>query len=178
MKKLSLIICSIFFVFIVNAQTKILSYGIGPVASFPVGDFGNAAGVGFGGEIHVDYPLTKHFEAFGQGGFQSFIGKSIAGVSNSTVSAPSFIFGTRYYINNFHVGLGIGYTSFIRKYDEDGVSLSPQVGIRISNFNLIAHYTLTNASGGNLPGGSNHYNIIGLKLIYKLSNIFENSKMY
>ena len=174
MKKVALIICSVFFVFIVNAQNnkyKVMSFGIGPMVSLPVGNLGSVSGVGFGGEIDLDYTLNKHYEAFGQVAYQAFPGKA----GFSSYDAPSFVFGARYYITNrFHVGLGLGYINYVLPlYDEDGLDINPQIGYRFGNFNLMAQYTYSKVGGGQLAQGGVNYNVIGLKLTYKLSSIFQ-----
>ena len=174
MKKVTLFICSLLFVFAINAQEKIMSYYIGPVVSLPVGDFGNAAGLGFGGEIQADYPFSSKVEGFGQGGFQSYSAKSINGVSQKAFATPTLTLGARYIINKFSVGLGVNYSSYMAKYTEDGVGLSPQIGVKIKSFNIILHYTQTYVSGAAF--GSSHFNSFGLKLFYRLSDIFENQK--
>ncbi len=175
MKKITLLFTAVLFVFIVNAQEKILSYYVGPVVSLPISNFSNVAGLGFGGEFQVDYPFSQHIEGFGQAGFQSFSGKTIGGVSQQSFSAPSVLIGARYNINKLSFGLGAGYTSYLAKYTDDGISVSPQIGLKFSNFNLVAHYTLTFVNGGAI--GSSQFSSFGLKLFYRLFDIFENRKL-
>jgi|GEM_PF-1026691 len=174
MKKITLFFTSLLFVFIVNAQEKILSYYLGPVVSVPTSDFGQVAGMGFGGEFQVDYPFGKHIDGFAQGGFQSFSVKNLNGHKYTAFSTPTFLLGSRYNFNKFSFGLGIGYNSYLSRYTEDGVSIDPQIGFKINNFNIIAHYNVTYVSGAAFT--SSHFNFFGLKLFYRLSDIFENPK--
>ena len=170
MKKAALLITVIFFAFAGKAQYNEFSYYVGPVISLPMGDFSNQAGLGIGGEFQVDYRFDKHFVAFTQGGFQSFSAKTINGVSKPSIAAPTFLIGTKYSLENLHFGLGFGYTSFLGERTQDGLTLSPQVGYKISKFDIVAHYNLNSVSGGTVSTGN--YNFFGIKLFYKFASNF------
>ena len=170
MKKTVLLIGIIFYALSGKAQYNEFSYYVGPVVSFPMGDFSKGAGMGLGGEFQVDYRFDKHFVAFTQGGFQSFSGKSINGITSSSLSAPTFLLGTKYSVENLHFGLGFGYTSFLGNLTQDGLTLSPQVGYKLENFDLLVHYNINSVSGGTVSTGN--YNFIGLKLFYRFASNF------
>ena len=128
MKKVTLFICCLLFVFIVNAQDRLASFYIGPELSVPVGDFSKLAGIGYGGEIQGDIPLSKHLEGFGQAGFQSFSAKSINGVSQNAFASPSVMLGTRYICHKLNVGLGVGYVSYVNKsYNDSSLAISAKI---------------------------------------------------
>ena len=167
-------LCVASIAFCSKAQDKKFGLGIGPVVSFPTGDFGTASGVGIGGELQATYPISSSVDGFAQAGYQSFAGKTFTeNVFGTNVSSkgPSgslipVLVGARYKFSKdggFNAGIGVGYASL--SYGDGGGSsggfaYSPQVGYSISKFDFIANYT-----SFSVTGGSGTY--FGLKVYYK-----------
>ena len=147
----------------VNAQkseSKKFTFGVGPVVSFPSGDFSTGYGVGFGGEVEAIMSISNNFEGFAQAGYSSFTGKTISGFKVSSVGFIPVLVGARY-SKDFIGGLGLGYGSFSGGGSSSGgFTFSPQAGYNFGKIEALAHYTSVSTSGGST-------NFMGIKVFYK-----------
>ncbi|MBS1643387.1 MAG: hypothetical protein JST94_11270 [Bacteroidetes bacterium] len=167
MKKIFTLALLVTVVFTVKAQNKSesksdnkVTFGVGPALSMPSGDFSNGWSFGIGAEVQVTYHASANFEGFAQAGYSSFSGKTIGG---SKVPAMGFIpvlIGARYVTDGFSFGAGLGYGSYSSSgSSSSGFTFSPQIGYSFNQIQVLANYTSTSVSGGNI-------NFFGLKAYY------------
>jgi hypothetical protein len=94
MKKLSLLILSILFLSIsINAQEGKMHVGAQVGLSVPMGNFGDAANLGFGVLGNFYYGINQNIDITGTVGYESW-GSDVSGVSFSNVP---ILAGIRYY---------------------------------------------------------------------------------
>jgi len=169
MKKTILCLALLFFIFSVNAQQQ-LSVGVSPLMAFPTRDFKtfNETGYGIGG--HVMYSINKKFDVFFELAFTKFSGKQVTDggyyYDGSSLWLLDSRFGARYKWEGFHAGLGMGRCNFLYTNSNNfsaasGLSISPEIGYKISSIDIVPSYNLNFAkytTSGNL-------NYWGLKVI-------------
>ena len=146
----------------VNAQSKAevkkLTLGVGPVVSFPTGDFGKVYNLGIGAEAQASLGIAPSFEGFGQVGYSSFSVKSSLG--SGSIGFMPILVGARYINNGLSFGAGLGYGSFSGSgSSEGGFTYSPQVGYNFSKIQATLHYTSVSLDGGS-------FGMFGLKAFY------------
>lgn len=134
-------------------------FGAGPALSLPIGNLADINGLGIGVEVTGILEFSENFEAFGQAGYSSFMGKTIvAGIKSEAISHIPVLFGARYKTNGLLIGAGLGYGSWGK--NSSGFNFSPQVGYSMNNIDIIGHYSSTSVGGGSLA-------FMGIKAYYK-----------
>ncbi|MBK8581031.1 MAG: hypothetical protein LKM36_08535 [Flavobacteriales bacterium] len=145
-------------------------FSLGAEVAFPMGDFGDAAGIGLGGTLGFELPVSDNLGLIAQAGYMSFAGKeftvSVGGFSATTKTDATGIIpiqvGAKYYFTDnqegFYAGLltGVHMTSVkVPEYDAAGMqsgtknetnsnfSLAPLVGFIIGeNIDIAVRYQM------------------------------------
>jgi hypothetical protein len=145
-----------------TAQTKSLQFAVGPAVSFPTGDLSTLSPIGFGVEVSATYSFSDKFSGFGQTGAQLFTGRQIImGYRTSSLTNIPVLVGIKYLIEEFRLGLGLGYGTFLASGSSlNGFTINPQISYDLGKVDVGAHYSSTSLRGGSL----NHF---GLKAAYK-----------
>lgn len=125
MKKLLLAVAVVMFAMSANAQLKL---GVSGGLALPMGDFGDAAKMGFGGGVSGKYMLNEKM-ALGLGvGYYSFSAKDDAGGSDLSFSIMPITAIFNYYLatEGFkpYVGADLGFYSFKTKFMGISASVS------------------------------------------------------
>lgn len=110
MKKLLLLtaVAGLFAFSSVNAQTKAPRLSVGAEFAFPMGDFGDAIDLGFGGSLQYQHPVAANLLLTGSAGYINFKGKDFdfGGVTIDGGNA-GFVpvkVGARYYFGEYFFG--------------------------------------------------------------------------
>ena len=151
----------------IHAQEKGgFKLGVGPVVAMPLGDFGDAVGVGLGGELQATYGVTDNIAAFVQSGYNNFLGKTVSyggvSITSDATGVIPIIAGARFHTNGFMIGAGIGYSKFTASGGGGGFTYSPQIGYSYQKFDFIAHYTGISNNGT--------ASMVGLKVFFNFLN--------
>ena len=157
MKKI-IILCVFAFLYSIttNAQNKLFSLSIGGgVSSLSMGG-GSGSVTGYGVDLVGKSDFTDLIQGFVQTGYHSFSDNGV------TLGYMPFLLGVNFKVGSFRPGIGMGYSNFSGDGGSSGgFSFSPQIGLNLNKFDILAHYTSTSISGVN-------FNIVGLKFLYKL----------
>ncbi len=164
MKKFTLALAAIAVAGSLMAQES--RFSLGAELAFPMGDFGDAAGIGIGGTLGFELPVGDHLGLMAQAGYISFSGKdySIMGItvkSDATGIIPIQV-GAKYYFTENQDGVylgvlaGVHMTTYkVPEYNSVGAqtgtktesnadfSLAPLLGIVVAeNFDISVRYQL------------------------------------
>jgi outer membrane protein W len=156
MKKL-LVMASVFTLILLvaggaNAQNK-MALNIGADVLFPLGDFGNASNIGFGGTAQFEYYVNPMLAVTGKFGYITWSAKTgdvPAGVTASgSFKGLPLLFGAKYYFmpegkarvyGQFELGLffasasgTVEYAGYKQDYSasETDFSIAPAIGVEI-----------------------------------------------
>lgn len=164
MKKFTLVLTAMAVAGGLMAQENRLS--LGAEVAFPMGDFGDAVGVGVGGTLGFELPVGDNLGLIAQAGYISFSGKDITvlGVTvkgDATGIIPIQVGAKYYFMDNqdgFYAGVlaGIHMTTYkVPEYSSTGAqtgtktesnsdfSLAPMLGIVVGeNFDISVRYQL------------------------------------
>lgn len=131
-------------------------FSVGPEVAIPMGDFGDAVGLGIGASVRYEAPINENLSWMGTVGFISFAKKSIdTGFGDVDLSASIIPIqaGIKYYFtesfNGFYAGAEAGLNLLKAKTSFDGESdsesetkfgFAPQIGYHISMIDISARY--------------------------------------
>lgn len=145
-----------------KAQNGRLS--VGAELAMPMGDFGDAVGIGFGGTLGYEYPIGDAMGLGLRAGYMSFSGKD-GGPSETVIPAQAFF---KYYFqeqqSGFYAMANLGIHSSSVKFDGESISstdlsYAPELGYHLANIDLGLRYQIISGDGG-----SSSY--IGVRLAY------------
>ncbi|WEK18366.1 MAG: hypothetical protein P0Y49_16370 [Candidatus Pedobacter colombiensis] len=165
MKKLLLLtaVAGLFAFTSVNAQTKTPTLGIGAEFGFPVGTFGDAFNLGYGGALMYQHPVAPSLNLTGSAGYTVFKLKSDFG--GGTTGAIPVKAGARYFFGeNFFVGAELGAAFSTETGGSTAFVYSPGIGV---NFPVSDKSSIE--LGGRYEGwsaNSTTSGFIGLRLAY------------
>lgn len=148
---LALIAASVSFA---SAQGR---FSVGPEVAIPMGDFGDAVGVGIGGSLRYEAPINDNLSWTGTVGFISFSKKSFDdGFGDEYDYSASIIpiqAGIKYYFtesfNGFYVGAEAGlnlvkvkvsYLDASATESDTKFGFAPQIGYHIASIDIAARY--------------------------------------
>lgn len=139
-------------------------FSIGAELGLPMGDFGDGAGIGFGGTVGYEHPIGDMMGIGLRAGYLTFSGKD-GGPSSSMIPAQAFF---KYYfmeaqdgfyamadlgIHNFRVDLGsytdpfTGTTIDLGTASSTNLSYAPEIGYHLANIDLGLRYQLISTTG-------------------------------
>ena len=128
MRKVFLVLASVFALSAANAQSGKNQVGIGVDLGLPMGDFGKGSKLGIGGSAKYLHGVGEAGQVTLTAGYVSFKAKgSDADVSGSTAFLPILV-GYRHNFNGLYVEPQLGYTSLSSKYSFGGQSYSASTG--------------------------------------------------
>jgi|WetSurMetagenome_2_1015567.scaffolds.fasta_scaffold12935_4 hypothetical protein len=189
MKKLALVAMVMALVVMVSvsasAQGK-MAVSVGPDVLLPMGTFGDAYGVGFGGTAQFDYSVMPMLVLTGKAGYLTWSAKDLpSGVSASYGGVP-FLVGAKYFFmpegkvrayGHFELGLMFGSVSssgtipglgsYSGSAGTTDFTISPAVGVEIpagakGGIDVSARYFMILTSGSS--SGS-----LGIRAAYKMA---------
>lgn len=186
MKKLALSVAALAIAGGLMAQDP--RFSLGAELALPMGTFGDASNLGFGGSLAYEMPMGDNLGVLGQAGFLSFSGKdqdlgfgiTIKGYSQTMIPIQV---GAKYYFTDNQEGaylgalVGVHMTSFTipgyttsiggftystpdQSFSDTNFSFAPMVGYIVGeNIDLAVRYQIVTATGG-----SSSY--LGLRVAY------------
>lgn len=144
-------------------------FSIGAELALPMGDFGDGAGIGFGGSVGYEHPIGDMMGLGLRAGYLSFSGKD-GGPSSSMIPAQAFF---KYYFgeqqNGFYAMANLGIHNFKVKIPEytytdpftgqtitlgggsassTDLSYAPEIGYHLANLDLGLRYQIISSDGG------------------------------
>ncbi|MCC6384745.1 MAG: outer membrane beta-barrel protein [Bacteroidia bacterium] len=148
-------------------------FSAGLELALPMGDFADAAGMGFGATLRYEYPLSDNLALTGDAGYLMFGKKSYSIGFGDVESKSSMIpvqVGAKYYFgevqNGFYAGLLLGIHSISSKVttpeytfmnvtipststseSTTKLSYAPQVGYHLANIDIGARYQMIATEG-------------------------------
>lgn len=154
-----------------NAQNG--RFSVGAELAMPMGDFADAAGMGFGASLRYEYPISDNLGLTGNAGYLMFGKKTFSNGFVEVESKSSMIpvqLGAKYYFSEaqdgFYAGLQLGIHSFksevtIPSYtlfgvtipgstssaSESKLSYAPEIGYHLANLDLGARYQMVATEG-------------------------------
>jgi hypothetical protein len=189
MKKLALVamVMALVVMMSVNASAQgKMAVSVGPDVMLPMGTFGDAYGVGFGGTAEFDYSLMPMFSLTGKAGYLTWSAKDLpSGVSASYGGVP-FLVGGKYFFmpagkvrayGHFELGLMFGSVSssgtiaglgsYSGSAGTTDFTIAPAVGVEIpagvkGAVDVSARYFMILTSGSS--SGS-----LGIRAAYKMA---------
>jgi hypothetical protein len=160
MKKLLTIAVAVALLGLVSAESRSagkIAIGVGPDVLLPIGSFGDAYNVGFGGTARGQYMVNEQFSVIVTAGYLTFSVKNVpSGVSFDNATMIPIVAGGKYYFTpsgsmRFYGIAEIGITSFKQ-------SLGGSVGGQSFNFGSVTSTEFTYAPGigfeADLGGGN------------------------
>ena len=141
-------------------------FSIGAEIGLPMGDFGDAAGLGIGGSIRYEAPMGDHIGLTGTAGYISFSGKEILGFKLESSYLIPLQAGLKYYFDEqqsgfyaqaelgFHmyksseatVDLTTGTITFEDKA-KAAFSYAPEIGYHLESLDFGVRYQLVSTEG-------------------------------
>lgn len=124
---------SIFYVFVLTlfssmtfAQTGFHKYGVGAEVGLPMGNFGNAYGIGFGATGKVFYGLNDKSDITGTLGYMRFGMKKDNDMISGSMGMIPIVLGYRYDFGGLYGEPQLGFTVLKSKinFDDMGLGLS------------------------------------------------------
>lgn len=128
MKKLLFVCASAFFFATVNAQSGNNQIGVGLDIGLPIGDFGDAANVGFGGTIKGLLGVGTAGQVTLGTGYTSFKAKGSTSTDKAHLSIIPILLGYRQNFSGFYIEPQAGYGIYGVKEKVSGVSVSNSEG--------------------------------------------------
>lgn len=129
-------------------------FSLGAELALPMGNFGDAANTGFGGSVRYDGQINDNLAWGGYFGYQTY---SYKGNTSYNLNMMPIMAGVKYYFtemnNGFYGGLDLGVfiasTNVPGATSESKFGFTPNVGYRLSSFDLGLRYNLI-TDGNNL----------------------------
>jgi hypothetical protein len=156
MKKLILALVVFAATYTVKAQDKNFTLGAGVNLAMPIGDFGDAAGFGFGPRVQAELGLSDNLKGIASISYNFFSEKDNSGVKTNVLPIQV---GARYYVGTeggFFIGAELGYANLTQKIDVLGSSISsstggfaynPHVGYDLEKVQFALNYQAISKSG-------------------------------
>lgn len=130
-------------------------FSVGAELALPLGDFGDAVGMGIGGTVRYEAPINDNINWTVTAGFISFMKKEIVTDYDGSATAIPIQGGIKYYFtesfNGFYAAGELGVHLFSAKVegpglnesaDETEFSFAPGVGYHLGNLDLGARYQI------------------------------------
>jgi len=147
--KTTRILFAVIALFIISSSSVFAQNGrfsIGANVAMPMGDFGDAAGVGFGGSLRYEMPVGDNLGLTGTVGYLTFGGKDFFDGINFNL-IPIMV-GAKYYFteqqNGFYAGIAVGMTSSSTSAEGSESSTvftwAPGIGYHLDNIDLGLDY--------------------------------------
>jgi len=115
---------------IANAQG--MRFSVGAEGAFPMGNFGDVSGTGFGGSLRIELPIGDKLGFTGTAGYIAFAGKdiTIAGqtVTGDGVGMIPVQLGLKYYFNEQQDGFYGHVMLGVHMFSTDAVDIDPTTG--------------------------------------------------
>ncbi len=126
-------------------------FSVGAELALPMGDFGDVAGMGFGGSVRYEAPINSNLSWMATAGFLTFGEKD---ESTVTVTSIPVLGGLKYYFTESFTGFyggveaGVAFNSVkVDAFDYDGSStdfaFGPQLGYHLGAIDISARYFIT-----------------------------------
>lgn len=136
MKKLILLtaVAGLFAFSSVNAQTKAPKLSLGAEFALPMGDFGDAYKLGFGGSLQYQHPVAENLLVTGSAGYTTFTGKDV-NIFGFTTKLPAYNAipvkaGARYYFgDNFFAAGELGAAFGTKSGSSTAFVYAPGIGV-------------------------------------------------
>ncbi len=145
-----------------SGSSNPLSFSVGAEAALPVGDLGLGTSFGIGASAQIDYMVAESVAVTGNVGYINFVGKSVNGVTGSSIGIIPVLAGIKYHFNDQFYGsaqLGMSFAS-VNGDSQSGLTFAPGVGYKINEqFDVMAKYTSVSLKGWTASA-------IGLRVAY------------
>ncbi|ATP57261.1 hypothetical protein CPT03_12650 [Pedobacter ginsengisoli] len=139
--------------------------GIGAEFAFPMGDFGDAYKLGYGGSLLYQHPVASNLNLTGSAGFINFQSKDLPIVGKINSGFIPVKAGARYFVaENFYIGGELGAAFSTESGGKTGFAYSPGIGIEFPVSDGGAIELGGRYEGWSYKGGTNSF--IGLRLAY------------
>jgi hypothetical protein len=145
-------------------------FSVGAEVGLPMGDFGDASGIGIGGTIGYEYPLTDNIALYARAGYITFSGKdqesfgvTVEGASTGMIPVQV---GIKYYLNEvmegFYIDAEVGVHNMRVKTpefeilgvtyggdteSETKLSYAPSIGYHLANIDISIRYQIVSTEG-------------------------------
>jgi hypothetical protein len=152
------VIITLFIAFCASATFAQGRFSLGAEVALPMGDFGDAVGLGVGGTVRYEAPISGNLNWTVTAGFISFMKKTQDtgfGEVESSATAIPIQGGVKYYFtesfSGFYAQGEVGVHMFKVKFDGDfgegdasetEVSFAPGVGYHLGNIDVSARYQI------------------------------------
>jgi hypothetical protein len=155
-------------------------FSIGAEIGIPMGDFGDAAGLGIGGSIRYEAPMGDNIGLTGTAGYISFGGKTISGVKLESSYLIPLQAGLKYYFDEqqsgFYAQAELGFhmykstevtldiingTFTTKDKTKAAFSYAPEVGYHMESLDLGLRYQMVSTEG-------NTTSYLGIRIAYVL----------
>lgn len=117
MRKVFLVLASVFALSAANAQTGKNQVGIGVDLGLPMGDFGDAAKLGIGGYAKYLHGVGSAGQVTLTSGYQKFSGKDLPEGTSASFSVIPILAGYRHNFGGGYVEPQLGYGIYGSKWD-------------------------------------------------------------
>lgn len=128
MRKVILVLASVFALSAANAQTGKNQLGIGVDLGLPMGDFADGAKLGIGGSAKYLHGVGDAGQVTLTAGYISFKAKDLDADESGSTSLLPILVGYRHNFNGFYVEPQVGYSNLKVKYSFGGDSYSASTG--------------------------------------------------
>ncbi len=146
-------------------------FSVGAEVGLPMGDFSDVNGIGIGGSVRFEYPLTDNIALYGTAGYLTFSGKDFDTGLGGTIEGSSqnmipVQVGIKYYLNEvqegFYFDLEVGVHNISVKtpdFEILGVvvegetvsstelSYAPSIGYHLANIDISVRYQMVATEG-------------------------------
>lgn len=129
-------------------EQKQLTVDVAPMLSVPVGDLSDVAGLGFGAEVIVNYPVMDKLVATGAIGYLYHLEKN-----DWTYTAIPIMVGAKYYfMPGVFAGAELGLHRWGWEWETGGFSgssssneltITPQIGYELGKFAVTGQYVIS-----------------------------------
>ncbi len=171
-------------------------FSVGPEIGLPLGNFGDAQGIGFGGTLRYEMPVGNNLGITGTAGYLTFTGKNITVFGVTTKGESTYLIpvqaGLKYYFmgqqEGFygHVMLGVHmyktveatfnpttYAISTKNSVKAALSYAPEIGYHLDNLDFGLRYQLFTISNnivdpfsGTSVSASSTSGYVGLRVAY------------
>jgi hypothetical protein len=128
MRKVFLVLASVFALSAANAQTGKNQIGIGVDLGLPMGDFGDGSKLGIGGSAKYLHGVGSAGQVTLTAGYISFKAKDLDADESGSTSLLPILVGYRHNFNGLYVEPQVGYSNLKVKYSFGGDSFSASTG--------------------------------------------------
>jgi len=120
MRKVFLVLASVFALGVANAQSGKNQFGIGLEIGLPMGDFGDAFKTGFGGTVKYLHGVGSAGQVSLTSGYQKFGAKDLPSETSASASIIPILLGYRHNFSGLYLEPQLGYGIYGYKYDFGG----------------------------------------------------------